>query len=101
MVKRLWRKFIRALFVGGVAAALMGGGAAFADDKDDLKTLKQRLDKQTQQIENLQKQLGAIAPPLVNPVVDPLTGLPAQPAALPRGARRSIKRPFSRSSPTT
>lgn len=63
MYKRLWRKFIRMLFVGGAAAALIGGGPAYADDKDDFRALKEQLEQQKKQIEDLQKQLGQISQP--------------------------------------
>jgi len=57
MFKRLWRKFIRMLFVGGVAAALLGSGSTYAADKDDIQVLKQQLELQKQQMEQQKKAL--------------------------------------------
>jgi len=86
MFKRLWRKFIRLLFVGGAAAVLLGGGSSYAADKDDIAVLRQQLDAQKQQMEQqkqqldqLQKQLGQVTQPTLNQGGDPLTGLPAAP----------------------
>jgi phosphate-selective porin OprO/OprP len=85
MFKRQWRRFIRLLFVGGAAAALLGGSPSYAADKDDLQTLKQQVELQKQQmeqqkkqLEELQKQLGDLSQP-TRAAEDPATGLPAVP----------------------
>ncbi len=57
MFKRQWRKFIRMVFVGGVAAALLGSGSTYAADKDDLQVLKQQLEQQKKQMEQQKKDL--------------------------------------------
>ena len=57
MVNRVCRRFMRLLFASGVAAALLGGGAAFADDKDDIRSLKEQLELQKQQMNEQKKQL--------------------------------------------
>ena len=49
MFKRLWRRYVRLLFVGGTALALLGAGTAHAGDKDDLQLLKQQLELQKKQ----------------------------------------------------
>jgi phosphate-selective porin OprO/OprP len=52
------------MFAGGVATALLSG-PAYADDKDDLRALKEQLEAQKKQIEELQKQVGKINLPPV------------------------------------
>src|SRR5438270_497384 len=83
MFKRLWRKFIRLLFAGGVGAALICGGPTYADDKEDLRTLKEQLDQQKKQIEELQKQLTTISQPAVKTAAEGAGGaeLPPVPPA--------------------
>jgi phosphate-selective porin OprO/OprP len=80
MFKRLWRKSVCLLCVGGVAAAL-AAGPAHADDRDDLRALKEQLELQKQQIEELQKKLGQIGQVDLKSEGDPATGLPAAPKA--------------------
>jgi phosphate-selective porin OprO/OprP len=77
MFKRQWRKIIRLLFVGGVAAAL-AAGPAHADDRDDLRALKEQLELQKKQIEELQQKLGQVD---LKSEGDPATGLPPSPKA--------------------
>jgi phosphate-selective porin OprO/OprP len=86
MFRRLWRKYVRLLFVGGTALALLGAGSARAGDKEDLHLLKQQLEQQKNQmqqqkklLDDLQKQIGQISQPVLNRAGDPLTGLPAAP----------------------
>jgi phosphate-selective porin OprO/OprP len=85
MFKRQWRKFLGLLFLGGTAAALLGGGSAYAADKDDLSALQQQLEAQKQQLEQqkqmldeLQKKLGQVTQPTLTPA-DPIPGLPPAP----------------------
>jgi phosphate-selective porin OprO/OprP len=80
MFKRQWRKFVRLLFVGGAAAALLGTAPARASDKDDIQALKQQLEAQKKQLDELQKKLGEVTQPVLNEAGDPTTGLPAAPA---------------------
>ncbi|HEX5271920.1 MAG TPA: porin, partial [Gemmataceae bacterium] len=93
MFKRLWRKFVRLLFVGGAAAALLGAGPAYAADSDDIRALKQQLEAQKQQmeqqrqlLEDLQKKLGQLPQPVLNEKGDPAAGLPAVTTAAPAAA---------------
>ncbi|HKI35390.1 MAG TPA: porin [Gemmataceae bacterium] len=58
MYKRLWRKFIRVLFVGGVVAVLLGGrGSARAEEPDTVPALKAQFELQKQQLEEQTKLL--------------------------------------------
>jgi phosphate-selective porin OprO/OprP len=99
MFKRLWRKFVRLLFVGGAAAVLFGAaGPARAGDKDDIQALKQQLEAQKQQMEqqqklldDLQKKLGQISQPNLNLGGDPATGLPAFTAAPAAADKASVE----------
>ena len=94
MVSRLWRKFIHLLCLGGVAAVLLSSGAAYAADQDDLPTLKEQLEQQKKQIEELQKKLGQIVPPTATLQGDPAAGLPAVPvstAAPPAADKASVE----------
>jgi phosphate-selective porin OprO/OprP len=98
MFKRQWRRFVRLLFVGGVAAALVAAGPARADDKDDIQTLKQQLEAQKQQMEqqkklldDLQKKFGQISQPVLNQAGDLTTGLPAAPTAAAASDKATVE----------
>ncbi len=62
MDKRLWRKFVRMLFVGGAVLALAGGsGAALAGDDAQQKAILERLDRLERENQQLKAAIGATA----------------------------------------
>ncbi len=75
----LWRSFGWLAVTGAVSAALLGG-PSYAAEQDELRALKEQLEQQKKQIEELQRKLGQISQPTLNQNGDPATGLPAAPS---------------------